>query len=241
MGGLLMVEQGLLGFKGQGLSVGTGATASLIGTIIQGRSQDSNFALTGSLVLPEDALADIFAYGAGASGTASSAFPFGGGGGSAGYSRLMLPRGTLVSWSIGPAGISNGPGDTDGKIGGDTTVSFDGVLYATAQGGRRPAGGSAAPRSTAMGFQHNRYGGGSGEPGEQGRLGPSGFNTVFGGGPGGFRDLFGEFASSMGNSANSTPPAVAAYGAGGRCGSDSGYSAYGGSGLFVAFLYRPIL
>jgi hypothetical protein len=232
-----MVKKGLAGFKGQGMLVGRTSFPKLIATVIQDRSHEYTTPLSGSYNASEDLVADVFAYGGGAAGSAESALSFGGGGGAAGHSRLLLARGQTISWTVGVGGRTVGPVSGSGWDGGDTIVRIDGVVHGIAQGGRRP-NGAPAPRSSASGFQVNRYGGGSGERGEQGIIGPFGNNVIFGGSAGGFGDLFGINSSSVGNQFNNSPPNVAPYGSGGRCGSDTGYSAYGGSGLLVCFLYR---
>lgn len=193
---------------------------------------------SGSLSVPEDVMADLFAFGAGGGGASVSGFGSGGGGGgSAGYSRLLVPARSVLSWTTGSGGTSVGyPGsDVAGVDGADTTVSLNGVLLGTAQGGRGGETSGAAARSFATGFQVNRYGGGGGEAGEFG--GTSGSSR--GGGSGGFKDMFGAVASGDGGA--STPPSLptpAPPGAGGGAGSSQRYSGYGGNGLVVVNLYR---
>ena len=200
--------------------------------------------LSGSLVVPEDAIADIFAYGAGASGASvnsGSGTGAGGGGGAAGYSRLLIPARAVLSWTGGVGGTSVGsPGsDVAGVSGTDATVSIDGRLIGTAQGGRAGMTSGSAARSSATGFQINRYGGGAGEAGE---FGGSSSGGASGGGPGGFSDLFGNVVPSSGGAptgGGAGVPTAAGFGAGGGAGPGQRYSGIGGSSLIVANLYRP--
>ncbi len=197
--------------------------------------------LSGSLVVPEDVIADIFAYGAGASGASvSSGVPGGGGGGAAGYSRLLIPARAVLSWTGGTGGKSVGGTGSDvaGINGTDATISVDGRLIGTAQGGRAGTTTGAAARSTATGFQVNRYGGGAGEAGE---FGGSSSGSGYGGGPGGFSDLFGSVIPASGGAptgGGGVPPTSAGFGAGGGGGVFQRYSGLGGFSLIVANLYR---
>lgn len=200
--------------------------------------------LSGSLVVPEDVIADIFAYGAGGSGASVSGGSGGGasgGGGAAGYSRLLIPARSVLSWTGGAGGTSVGsPGsDVAGIIGTDATVSVDGRLIGTAQGGRAGTISGSAARSAATGFQINRYGGGAGEAGE---FGGSSAGSAYGGGPGGFSDLFGNVTTSNGGAptgGGAGVPTSAGFGAGGGAGPGQRYSGLGGYSLIVASLYRP--
>lgn len=183
-------------------------------------------------------MADLFAHGAGGSGASvSGGAPGGGGGGAAGYSRRLLPARSLLAWTTGSGGTSVGsPGnDVAGVNGADTTVSLNGVLLGTAQGGRGGVTSGLAARSLATGFQVNRYGGGTGEAGEYG--GSSG-GFGYGGGPGGFSDLFGAVVPGDGGYPTSSIPTPAGPAAGGGAGISQRYSGYGGSGLVVINLYR---
>ena len=191
-----------------------------------------------SLIVPEDCLADVFAFGAGGGGASvTGASIGGGGGGSAGYSRVLFPARAVSAWTIGRGGTSVGyPGsDVPGVNGADTTVSLSGVLLGTAQGGRGGVTSGLAARSFASGFQFNRYGGGGGEAGEFG--GASG--SARGGGGGGFSDMFGGVVPGDGGEATSAGvPYTAALGGGGGGGVLQRYSGYGGSGLVVINMYR---
>lgn len=192
---------------------------------------------SGSLILPEDVIADIFAFGAGGGGASVSGFGSGGGGGgAAGYSRRLLPARSLLAWTAGSGGTAVGsPGnDVAGVKGADTTVSLNGVLLGTAQGGRGGLTAGLAARSLATGFQVNRYGGGAGEAGEFGGTSDS----ARGGGSGGFNDMFGAVAPGNGGDPTSSIPVPAPAAGGGGAGVSQRYSGYGGSGLVVVNLYR---
>lgn len=192
---------------------------------------------SGSLIVPEDCMADIFAFGSGGGGASVSGFGNGGGGGgAAGYSRLLVPARSALSWIAGSGGTSVGsPGnDVAGINGADTTVSLNGALIGTAQGGRGGVTSGAAARSFATGFQVNRYGGGAGEAGEFG--GTSGSSS--GGGSGGFNDMFGAVAPGNGGNPTSSIPISAPTAGGGGAGVSQRYSGYGGSGLVVVNLYQ---
>lgn len=197
--------------------------------------------LTGSLVVPEDVLADLFAYGAGASGASVpvGGGPGGGGGGAAGYSRLLIPARAVLSWTGGTGGTTvGGTGSAVAGIDGtDATISVNGRLIGTAQGGRAGTTTGAAARSTATGFQVNRYGGGAGEAGE---FGGSSSGSGYGGGPGGFSDLFGSVIPASGGAPTGGfgLPTSAGFGAGGGGGPFHRYSGPGGFSLIVANLYR---
>lgn len=195
---------------------------------------------SGNYTMPADYIADIFAWGQGGTGASISGLSAGGGGGAAGYSRLVLSRGTKVTWSAqGPLIGVLGANGNDGTA---TTVNVNGKIM-TAGGG---LGGSnvAALRSTATGFQVNRYGGGSSEDGEFGgkKFGGS-YLAGNGGGAGGFRDLFPGFTGGDGaadlSGGSGGPQVVPDYGGGGGAQSTgTQYSTWAGAGRVLILLYR---
>lgn len=225
-----MIGNGLRGLTGQSLAGRRLRYPKLAQVICQSSANMAGVANTGSFTAPEDLVADIFAWGGGASG--GGADGYGGGAGAAGYSRLVIPRGRTVSWSVGNAGYSNQGG---GVAGGDTFIQVDGLTLTA--GGGRPSGGAPAPRAYASSFQVNRYGGGSGEMGQFGAaLIYSG--QQFGGTSGGFSDMFGPNTGGQhGVYSGGGAPTVAGHGAGGR-GEGGGYSGYGGSGLVLIHFQR---
>jgi len=191
---------------------------------------------SGSYTTPADYLADLFAWGQGGTGNAVASNYHGGGGAAAGYSRLLLPRGSSLGWtSLGPRiGASPGSG---GSVGGDTTITVNGVVM-TAQGGR--AGSTvAAGRALGSGFQINRYGGGTNEAGEFGGATTGADHS--GGGAGGFRDLFlgrtgGDGSNGVGGSGAQVIPDIGGGGGANVDGLD--YSTWSGAGHVLILLYR---
>ncbi len=193
---------------------------------------------SGSYTAPADYIANIFAWGGGASGTSDATYTHGGGGGSAGYSRLIIPAGIAITW-LAAAPRMGTTAETSGNVGFDSIVTIDGVIM-TAQGGRMPST-SPATRSMAAGFQVNRYGGGSGEAGEFGGAAGNGSALRGGGGAGGFRDIFLGLTGENGRGSTSSNGAqiVPGVGAGGGANtSGSNWSTWGGPGLVLIQLYR---
>lgn len=195
--------------------------------------------LSGSYVTPADYIADVFAWGQGGTGASISGFSSGGGGGAAGYSRLVLPIGSKLTWSASNSLL--GSIGNYGNNGADTVVSINGKTMTA--GGGRAGSNVAAARSAAIGFQVNRYGGGSCEDGEFGgkRVG-SGYLVGHGGGAGGFRDLLPGLTGGGGAadlSSGSGAQVIPDYGGGGGAQSTgTQYSTWGGAGRVLILLYR---
>lgn len=211
------------------------ALRSVIGT-----SSSTNVGISGNvLITTEDYLADVFAWGGGASGTSSDTLAerLGGGGGAAGYSRLLIPAGSRVTWQAGAAkpGVA---GSTNGGVGNDTTITINGVTM-TAQGGRAPSYPTPAGQAVATGFQVNHKGGGVGAGGEGGA--PANSEGADGQGPGGFNDIMvaptvsrGEPAT-VGNGAFTIPD----FGCGGGAATAAAnYSTWGGPGRVLILLWQ---
>lgn len=206
-----------------------------------GTSSSTGLGLVGQvLVTTEDYLADVFAWGGGASGTSSSTLAerLGGGGGAAGYSRLLLPTGSRISWQAGAAqpGVV---GQTIGVVGNDSTVTIDGVVM-TAQGGRAPSYPTHAGQAVATGFQVNRKGGGGFGTGGEG--GASGNNAdADGQGPGGFNDIMGAPTASPGQAATNGNGGFVLpdFGCGGGASTNSAnYSTWGGPGRVLILFWQ---
>lgn len=227
--------RGLIGLRGQSMSGRRDLTqATQLARMINTRQG-------GALKLDEEYIADIFAWGAGGTG-GSSASTYGGGGGAAGYSRLLLPRGSVLSWSSSQPTVGGDVGNTSGNTGVATNITVNDVTM-TAQGGRA---GSTSPagQAIATGFQVNRYGGGTGQNGEFGGFIDSGGGVQYaGGGAGGFRDIFPGFTGGSGwrgitdNGAFYIPDVG---GGGGANSNGSQYATWGGAGSVLILLYRYV-
>lgn len=206
-----------------------------------GTSSPVNVGLSGNvLITAEDFLADVFAWGAGAAGTSSFTLAerLGGGGGAAGYSRLLLPAGSRIEWAAGAAtlGVIGSP---SGVVGQDSTIAINGVIL-TAQGGRAPSYPSQAGQAVATGFQVNRKGGGGfGTGGEGGAAGNA--SDADGQGPGGFNDFMVAPTASRGQAAvaGSGALVIPDFGCGGGATSDgSTRSTWGGPGRVLILLWQ---
>lgn len=227
--------RGLIGLRGQSMSGRRDLTrATELARMINTRS--------GQITLDAEYIADVFAWGAGGTG-GSSANTYGGGGGAAGYSRLMLPRGSRINWASAQPTVGGSVGSGSGNQGGATTVTVNDVTM-TAQGGRAGVNFTPAAQAVATGFQVNRYGGGTGQVGEEGGGIDSGGGIQYaGGGAGGFRDLFPGFTGGSGwrgltgNGAFSIPDVG---GGGGANSNGSEYATWGGPGLVLILLYRYV-
>lgn len=192
--------------------------------------------LSGSFVTPADYIADVFAWGQGGTGPSLASSPiYSGGGAAAGYSRLLLPRGSSLSWLASGPLLGAGPG-IDGQQGSATTITINGVVR-SASGGNAGTNTPAARSTTAPGFQIARYGGGSSERGERGG---EAFGE-WGGGAGGFRDIFPGLTGGSGvsGSVSSGAQVVPDYGGGGGYMlGGSQYSTWAGAGRVLILLYR---
>lgn len=241
--------RGLLGFRGQRMSGGRNlALPNLAGVINTALPRLNPAWGISSYTLPETLWALIFCTGGGASGNVDAVTAggnwYGGGGGAAGHSKMLLPRATKLDWSVGKGATPDFGGGGSGKagvFGGDTTLTINGVLHGTAQGGRAPGVSAPAGRSTATGFQVNRYGGGSGEAGQNGQ--PQILvGAPYGGGAGGFRDMYpgatGDASDTNTFGGGGVPP-TAAIGAGGGCATDNSAACYGGNGQVLILMFRP--
>lgn len=239
--------RGLLGFRGQRMSGKRNLSLpNMVGIINTATPRLFPTWGIGSYTLTETLWALIFCTGGGATGNVDAVTGggtyYGGGGGAAGHSKLMLPRGTLLEWNVGNGAIPPfGGGGSSGAAGGSTTLTINGVLHGTAQGGRNPTVNSPAGRAVATGFQVNRYGGGSGEPGEFGQP-QINVGGRYGGGAGGFMDMY--VGATGDNSDTNTwsgggVPRGAAIGAGGGCSTDASAACYGGDGQVLILLFRP--
>lgn len=240
--------RGLLGFRGQSMDGRRRAYPQLAGLIVGSRSGFDQPAppTPQTYTLTEPLLADIFAWGTGGTGGSHATTATGGGGGSAGYARMLLSRGDTISWEVSP-GLrgSNLAGSPSPSNGNNTIVTVGGRVM-TAQGGRAGRNdGIAAARSIATGFDVNRYGGGSGERGEQGAR--TYFDTTsaaYGGGAGGFEDMFPGLMQGRGmpqvsdGTQGALYPAPVGAGGGSKQGSDGNDATWSGPGLVLVLLYR---
>lgn len=104
-----------------------------------------------SFTATKAAVALIYAWGAGGSGARDgSNVASGGGGGGAGYKRIRITPGQVISWSIGVGGAAPGSDLTDGSPGTATTVTLPTGVVLTAGGGQGGARGSS-PRTGGLG------------------------------------------------------------------------------------------
>ncbi len=238
--------RGLVGFRAQGMDgrPASPAVPQLHGVINTMLPKQVHSLGVGDYTLPENLWCYIFCWGGGASGNVAGSpqvyTPYGGGGGSAGHSKLLLPKGTLLTWDVGRGATPPyGNGGSSGNIGGDTVFKIDGVIHGTAQGGRA-ASGTLAARSTATGFQICRYGGGTNEKGEGGQTNYF-TGTSRGGGAGGFIDIYGGLTGD-GNDLTSTSgggvPPVPGIGVGGGAATDGSAAIGGGHGQVLILMFR---
>lgn len=153
-----MNSHGLRGFVGQGMDARkTAGRPTLLAIKDTTSSTDSYTATTGCIAL-------IYAWGAGGSGSLDGSQASGGGGGAAGYKRLRMTAGQVLSWSVGAGAAAP---TTVGIDGGDTTVTLPGGLVLTAGGGKGGADGAVAGGAggVASGSWDVARNGGAGGPG----------------------------------------------------------------------------
>jgi hypothetical protein len=108
---------------------------------------------SGSYTAIAECEALIYAWGAAGSGALDSgSVASGAGAGAAGYKRVPLARGQVLSWSVGTGGAETDADPSNGNDGGDTTVTLPWGLVLTAGGGKRGVRG-ASPQTGGLGGQ----------------------------------------------------------------------------------------